>query len=565
MTVDEGDAIEPLGTDAPQKDENDNPEHPQSRGITAEPGQLLRATRRSPGHAVAKGTKRNRPATVTMMAVTVVAAPLVIAIVRLATLGHVYLSADLAVMDLRVRDALHFQQLLGPFDRFGWDHPGPAYFYLLAAIHLIVRDSGRTQFIGSVVVNLSCTLGTIWVVHRRAGRWAALWTGLCLGGLALLLSASNGNADQPLGVLLSPWNPNVVVFPLVLFGVLCAVGTLGSWAALMGASLVGSFVVQTDIGTLPLVTLFFVGSGVAAVIRTRHAKIGVPWRVLALGGAGTLLLWLPPLVQQVRSRRGNFTLLWRFFTAKHPLHDLVSSLKSVLATDESRGGPLHSLSDLHVSALLTGLAVVAVVCIVLGIRGKRPLVTSLGLASLLGFFISVYAATRIVGPVFAYLLQWEIAVPVFAVLGVGVAVLAVEPGALVKTLVFGAATVMTLVLSIAMIRLPMSHASNPEVAEAWHIVAPYLRHDTGRTVFLDIRGPLAESPAFWGLFDELEVRGLRPRTSSLWRGAVGDEFVSKHRQPVYVFLYPPSNQVERMPGYVGRIATADIVVSHSAS
>ncbi|HTZ08663.1 MAG TPA: hypothetical protein VMB72_06315, partial [Acidimicrobiales bacterium] len=46
--------------------------------------------------------------------------------------GPVYPTGDLALVDLAVRSATRFQQVLGPYDRFGWHHPGPAYFYLLA-------------------------------------------------------------------------------------------------------------------------------------------------------------------------------------------------------------------------------------------------------------------------------------------------------------------------------------------------------------------------------------------------------------------------------------------------
>jgi hypothetical protein len=38
---------------------------------------------------------------------------------------------DAAIIELDVRNALDGGQLLGPYSRFGWNHPGPAYFYLL--------------------------------------------------------------------------------------------------------------------------------------------------------------------------------------------------------------------------------------------------------------------------------------------------------------------------------------------------------------------------------------------------------------------------------------------------
>ncbi|MHB1446631.1 MAG: hypothetical protein ACYCZV_13390 [Acidimicrobiales bacterium] len=41
-----------------------------------------------------------------------------------------YVQGDLALLDVDALRAGRFQQLLGPYDRFGWHHLGPAYAYL---------------------------------------------------------------------------------------------------------------------------------------------------------------------------------------------------------------------------------------------------------------------------------------------------------------------------------------------------------------------------------------------------------------------------------------------------
>lgn len=502
---------------------------------------------------------------VAVMAIAVVTVPILIVVVRIAALGHVHLTEDLALIDLRVRDALHFHQLLGPFDRFGWKHPGPAYFYLLSFVHRFVGDGGRSEFIGAALINLSCALGTVWVVRRHAGRWAALLTSGCLGAFALMLTYGSG-LTSPLGVLLSPWNPNVVVFPLILFGVLCAVGAIGSWAALAGAALVGTFAVQTDIGTLPVVAMLLVGSGITAVVRARRASTGISWRVLALGGGATFLLWLPPIIQQVGNSPGNLTLIWRFFTATHPHHGLGSSLNVVLAADENLMGFPHrtqslpQLSDLHVVAILTTLVIVGFVGVVLGLRRGRPIAVALALASLVGLVVSVFAATRIVGPVYPYLLQWEVALPILAVLGLGVAVVGVEPRLITKTALYGAATLVLVAFSAAMVRLPVAHASNRKVAEAWQIIEPHIAHDRNDTIQVES----GAWPTLFGLIDELTVHGFRACTSANWHTSVGSQYVCTRVAPVLVLLYTPqSPQVERPPGFVGRMSGMDIQIVRS--
>src|SRR5581483_3884451 len=46
--------------------------------------------------------------------------------------GPKTLSDDIALLVLSARDALHRGVLVGPYSRYGWHHPGPSYFYLLA-------------------------------------------------------------------------------------------------------------------------------------------------------------------------------------------------------------------------------------------------------------------------------------------------------------------------------------------------------------------------------------------------------------------------------------------------
>jgi len=150
--------------------------------------------------------------------------------------------------------------------------------------------------------------------------------------------------------------------------------------------------------------------------------------------------------------------------------------------------------------------------------------------------------------------------PVMAVIGLGVAVLRGEPHVALKTLLYAGAAALVVGFSLVMLRLPVSDASDAPVARAWHIIAPHLRHDAGKTIFVDTYGNGDES-TLWGVLDQLEEHGFHPVTSVLWRIAVGDDYVTKHHERVYVFLYVPAPNVETMPGYVGHVSTADIVIT----
>ena len=59
----------------------------------------------------------------------------------------------------------------------------------------------------------------------------------------------------------------VVIFPLVLLLLLAATAVDGSWLSWLGSAAVGTFVVQTNISTLPLVVTVVVLVGVRSCIR----------------------------------------------------------------------------------------------------------------------------------------------------------------------------------------------------------------------------------------------------------------------------------------------------------
>ena len=127
------------------------------------------------------------------MAFGTLAIPFAIILVRFLVSGsHVYLPDDLAVIDLNTRRALHWRQELGPFDRYGWSHPGPAYFYLLSIAYRLIGSGAQAQFIGATAINALASFGVVWVVKRRVGPAAAVWAAVCVGYLAIQLSFTGG-------------------------------------------------------------------------------------------------------------------------------------------------------------------------------------------------------------------------------------------------------------------------------------------------------------------------------------------------------------------------------------
>jgi hypothetical protein len=509
---------------------------------------------------------------------------------------HLYLPDDLALIDLHTREALRWKQQLGVFDRNGWNHPGPTYFYLLSLVYRLLGSGAKAMFVGATLINALAGVATVGVVRRRTtpGRalWAALW--VCL--LACLLTAvgpgSITYSEGALGALVSPWNPLVVIFPLLLFIVLCAAGMDRSPLSLLGALLIGSYIVQTDVSTLVPVAALLVVTVVTAVVTTVTDRRGpgspvadasARSRAWWVAGAAVLVaMWVPPIVQQLTNHPGNLTLIYRFFTAGQPGPSLVDSVRSVVSVyGILLGGPSEVMSsylgrapDHGVAAYATVVVVVlaAAVAATVGIRRHNRFAAGLGALSLVGSVTMVIAVSHVVGVVFGYLVVWAVAMPIAGLIGVGAlrvarAGITTAPALRVAACLIGVAA--SLVLCVRVVDLPaLGAVSDPEVGMLAAMVAPSL--PTGGSVFVNDSGAgltpasrLLDVERFIGLVNQLDERGYHPTVNHDWRAEFGPGFEATGTEDRSVELTTWTPSSPGRPGYRGRVG--DLAVTVTAS
>lgn len=532
--------------------------------------------------------------TTMVAAVAALILPFGIMIVRvLSVTRHVYLDGDLATIDLHVRDAMRFHQALGPYDRYGWDHPGPAYFYLLSLPGWVLGSGARAEFAGVALLNGLSAGCTLWVVRRRAGPVAAVWCAFCLGLLGVILSV--GAYAAPNGMVSSPWNPYVVIVPMLLFVVLCAAAVAGSpWSAL-GACVVGSFAVQTDFSTFPFVVVFLVAAGVVLAVRAHRdrADASSPSRGRRTGpaiGAALVvlvLMWVPPVIQQLTDSDGNISAIWHFFTAHHPTKTLGAGLWSTVAVDaivnpfQHQGSVFQAIGTPGTGAPFVLAAVLAagVAGIVLGVRRRTPFATALGIASLVGFAVTVASVTRVVGVTYEYLILFTVVFPLSALICIGTACLrASEPSTdahpphAPRTRLLWGAGVAVLYALVAVVAIAFSlratHGpslavySRRNVAQALAVVSTRLTPGS-RPVEVRLAG--ANLLTFYGLFNELQAREHDAFLAPSWAWVVGRDHVSSATPKTIVTLYPRDPSAERLPGYTGHTAGVDFVVTKNSN
>src|SRR5262245_38573005 len=208
-------------------------------------------------------------------------------------------ASDRAIIELFTLHAARSVQLLGPYSRFGWHHPGPAFFYLLLPVYEAFGEHSGALFLGALLLGLGSALGIVAVAVWLGGRGAAMWTALMLA----LWASSLGT-----GRIVDIWNPHATLLPFALFLFLCAGWALGHVRLSPAIAAVGSFLTQTHLGYLPPVALAFLSS---EALRRVWGKVGAPtpprpggpWWVAA--ALVLLVMWLPPIVEQFAEPRGN--------------------------------------------------------------------------------------------------------------------------------------------------------------------------------------------------------------------------------------------------------------------
>lgn len=395
-----------------------------------EPGAVPSATAGCSDAAGGEGGARSRRATAAVVAglTAVVALPLVIALAALHS-PRWYPLLDLAMTELRVRDVgTRHTPLVGLVGRLSSNgnqgsHPGPISFWALAPVYRLLGGSAWSLLVGVVVLNTTAVALTLWIAVRQGGRALAL---AVAAGLAVLFHLYGTQ------VLTEPWNPYMPVmwWPLTLvalWAVLC-----DDLAMMPVAVFAASFCMQTHISYLGLVGGFGVVAAVWVALRAFRLRDDRPalrrllrWSAIALGLA--VVLWLPPLIDQITGSPGNASIVLDHF--RHPDEDPIGA---------GRGGELFAVhlnpwrlvagqqgisgSVLPAVALVAAWAVAAVVAWRLpggDAAPQRRLLVRLHAVIAVALVLGLVSSTRILGFVWHYLTLWAWSVNMLIVLAVG--------------------------------------------------------------------------------------------------------------------------------------------------
>ena len=377
--------------------------------------------------------------------------PLLVLFVVVLIDQHTAPGGDQALIQLRVSDVFtSHTPLIGSYQRFGWNQPGPGYFYLLAIPYRIFGSNYAALQAGAVIINALAVGGILAVAYRRGGLALYVWTAALLGVVLHTL--------EPY-MLANPWEPDISVLAVLLLIFLAFdMASGGAWTIPI-AAVVAALLVQGWATTAPIAIALF-GWGVVAFAFHQYrvrahtqaamfAEAGPPsaateravgqsadgdprregtdgdpgrggsWRWPAVVTVGLLLVMaIPPLVQELRSDDGNITLMARFFRHGHDVlgfPDAFRMLSLQLGTRPIWAGAPLPLFPFEAIVRLDAAPVVPVILVLFvaalafaAFRRDRSL--TLGLTVAVVILAEIVALSRLVGEVFVEIMQptWAI-------------------------------------------------------------------------------------------------------------------------------------------------------------
>lgn len=457
-----------------------------------------------------------------MLAVALAAAPGLVQVVLLLTQhSAATLWGDQALLNLASHRAADLHQLRGVYSRYGFHEPGPAVFYVLAPFVAMLEGTGRGAYLGSAAVNATAAGAVAWLVVARFGASAGLWAAAVVDLYAYFLDVR---------LLRQPWNPYLIVVPMVLFVVLWVLSLLRTRGAWLWLSVVGSYEVQTHLATgFFVVGMVAVAATIALVRSGRDHSLGEAvrdWRRPArMAGAAMLVaVWVPTVVEMLVDRPNNVLLLWRFFTSIHAEPSLRSAVGMAASAISvvPLGNRVYTLvihrNHSALAAEAVALVALSLVALAVGHRRHQPAAAAFVTAATAGVLVGVYSLTRAAGGVMLYFALWLSFVPVAVLLGLGVAALGRSAGSgIARWSTTGAVALAALLAAVPAVwqsaRLPPAGASTHGVANVTASLAYAAEKSAtchGSVVYLHIGNP-ALWPEAAGIASVLRRQGCVTR------------------------------------------------------
>ncbi|MCP5054320.1 MAG: hypothetical protein GY940_44540 [bacterium] len=230
--------------------------------------------------------------------------------------GRLMELSDQASYAIQIIEAQNFDVLVGPYSRFGFNHPGPILFYyhaLMEPLIWFIRTPMGIHLFSQFLLNLFFLFLVLQIVYRSYKNKLAVY----LFFICLLV----GLLPITPKVFISIWPPHVLVIPMVLCALSAIQVALGKSRYFPELALSAVFILQCNLSgaliVLPVsaiaMGLFFMRQKKDPLRNTRRKK----W-ILIFTLLFVVISFTPPLLEELRPGEGNLTKIYRFYQNKEP-------------------------------------------------------------------------------------------------------------------------------------------------------------------------------------------------------------------------------------------------------
>jgi hypothetical protein len=526
--------------------------------------------------------RRRRLTLLDGLSMSAAAAPFLVVGIVYGLTQHLIWGGDQALISLDTFDVLHLDQAVGNYSRMGWAHPGPAWLVLMAPLFWAFGSGGEALVAASMIVH-----GVAAALVVVAAGTGSRWQRPLMAAVVLLYALRMPSVD-----FVGVWNPFALLLPTMLLLLVAARACAGSVPAFATSLVVGSFLVQTHVGTVPLVAAtgltMVVPLGVRAVRRRLPLPDRAGWIRTALAAAVAVLMWVPPVWQQLSAApgKGNLGMLARDLLNGDPTAVTPTWREAFSATGQLLGAPVYGWPAepaLIKATVLTVAVVAAVVVQLLGsvavaVVGRRTGVRTaawLGTVSAVATVAGLVSVHNVSGLLMNYLVLWITVLPAVLLFAAGSLLLTrwhPAPqwmvgrlaGVLAVALVVGAVGLTASLQRVTTTRL----GDHPGAAEASRLALDALpaAEDGAPPVLLDIRDVSTWTTAT-AVALQLEQAGHRVSVEQMWVYGFGSDRASTGDEEWEVALQPVDPGGSDLPGQVGVVQAANgpeaVIVQHA--
>lgn len=199
---------------------------------------------------------------------------------------------DFANNGLRIRDAIRLHEIYGNYSRYGFYHPGPAFWYLYAVGELVfhrwtglISSAGFAHILIGTIFQVACAMAAICYLSYRTQWFLAPFL------LVILLF----HWHYMLGAPSSIWPPHVLFGPFLLLLVFGAAVAAGDGRCIPVLAFAGGMLVHGHVAQPLQVLPIVLCSGVGYLCNTTSAARKRD-HIYLLASAGIVILFLIPII-----------------------------------------------------------------------------------------------------------------------------------------------------------------------------------------------------------------------------------------------------------------------------